>query len=44
MIACPEEIAFRLGWIGAQELRALAEPLAKSHYGAYLLDLLDEEV
>ena len=42
MISCPEEIAFRQRWIDAGHLRALAEPLAKSHYGKYLLDLLDE--
>ncbi len=41
-IACPEEIAFRLGWICAQELEALAAPLAKSSYGDYLLRLLQE--
>jgi glucose-1-phosphate thymidylyltransferase len=41
-IACPEEIAFRLGWISAQELEALAAPLAKSGYGDYLLRLLQE--
>jgi len=41
-IACPEEIAFRLGWISAQELEALAAPLAKSGYGDYLLRVLQE--
>ena len=35
-VACPEEIAFRHGWIGTEELLALAEPLAKSGYGDYL--------
>ncbi|NBD95624.1 MAG: glucose-1-phosphate thymidylyltransferase RfbA [Gammaproteobacteria bacterium] len=35
-VACPEEIAFRQGWIGADELLALAEPLTKSGYGDYL--------
>ncbi|RFF30077.1 glucose-1-phosphate thymidylyltransferase RfbA [Wenzhouxiangella sediminis] len=35
-VACPEEIAFRQGWIGANELLALAEPLTKSGYGDYL--------
>ncbi|HEX3595865.1 MAG TPA: glucose-1-phosphate thymidylyltransferase RfbA [Polyangiaceae bacterium] len=38
-VACPEEIAFRLGWIKKNELAALAEPLAKTAYGQYLLDL-----
>ncbi len=35
-VACPEEIAFRQGWIGGEELLALAEPLTKSGYGDYL--------
>ncbi|NTV94518.1 MAG: glucose-1-phosphate thymidylyltransferase RfbA [Thiobacillus sp.] len=39
-IACPEEIAWRNGWIGADDIRRLAEPLAKNQYGQYLLDLL----
>ncbi|MBF0372929.1 MAG: glucose-1-phosphate thymidylyltransferase RfbA [Alphaproteobacteria bacterium] len=38
-IACLEEIAFRMGWIDAARLAALAEPLAKNDYGQYLLDL-----
>jgi glucose-1-phosphate thymidylyltransferase len=41
MVACPEEIAFHSGWIDAEALRRLAAPLAKSHYGQYLLRLLD---
>ena len=41
-IACPEEIAFRSGWIDADALRALAVPLMPSGYGQYLLGLLDE--
>jgi glucose-1-phosphate thymidylyltransferase len=41
-IACPEEIAFRHGYIGRDELRALAQPLAKNGYGQYLLELLEE--
>lgn len=40
MIACPEEIAFRQAWIDAKQLEAQARPLAKNHYGKYLLDLL----
>lgn len=43
-IACPEEIAFRMGYIDAEHLRALAAPLAKSDYGRYLLDILEERV
>ena len=36
-IACPEEIAFRMGYIDAAQLERLAAPLAKSGYGQYLL-------
>ena len=43
-VACPEEIAFRSGWIDATQLEALAEPLRKSGYGQYLLALLHERV
>ena len=39
-IACPEEIAFRMGYIDAAQLEALARPLAKNGYGQYLLRLL----
>lgn len=39
MVACPEEIAFGLGWIGATALEKLAAPLAKNDYGKYLLGL-----
>jgi glucose-1-phosphate thymidylyltransferase len=38
-VACPEEIAFRLGYISIEQVRALAEPIAKNAYGAYLLNL-----
>ena len=41
-IACPEEIAYRMGYIDAAQLEALAKPLAKSGYGQYLLRLLSE--
>jgi glucose-1-phosphate thymidylyltransferase len=41
-ICCPEEIAFHQGFITAEQLEALARPLAKSSYGDYLLDLLRE--
>ena len=43
-IACPEEIAWRHGWIGAAQLQRLAQPLAKNGYGQYLLRLLQEKV
>ena len=39
-IACPEEIAFHQGWIDAQQMKKLAEPLLKSGYGHYLLGVL----
>jgi glucose-1-phosphate thymidylyltransferase len=39
-VACPEEIAFRQGWIHAEQLAALADPLKKNGYGQYLLNLL----
>lgn len=42
-IACPEEIAFRKGYINALELERLAQPLGKNKYGQYLLGLLAEE-
>jgi glucose-1-phosphate thymidylyltransferase len=42
MIACPEEIAYRQKWVDAAQLRALALPLAKTHYGEYLLRLLED--
>ena len=40
-VACPEEIAYGLGWISAEQLEALAHPLKKNSYGKYLLTLLD---
>ncbi|MBI3523297.1 MAG: glucose-1-phosphate thymidylyltransferase RfbA [Betaproteobacteria bacterium] len=43
-VACPEEIAWRLGWIDAAQLEQLAQPLAKSGYGSYLLGLLRDKV
>ena len=43
-IACPEEIAFRMGYIDAEQLAALAAPLEKSGYGLYLQRLLEGDV
>jgi len=43
-VACPEEIAFRQGWIDSSQLGQLARPLAKNGYGQYLLRLLEEKV
>jgi glucose-1-phosphate thymidylyltransferase len=42
-IGCPEEIAWRQGFLDDDQLRERAQPLAKSGYGKYLLDLLDDE-
>jgi glucose-1-phosphate thymidylyltransferase len=41
-VGCPEEVAWRQGWIGAEQLERLAQPLKKSGYGDYLLRLLQE--
>jgi glucose-1-phosphate thymidylyltransferase len=41
-VACPEEIAYRMGYIDAEQLLRLAKPLAKSGYGVYLEGLLNE--
>ncbi len=41
MVACPEEIAFNQGWISAEALAKLVHPLQKTHYGQYLMRLLD---
>ena len=43
-IACPEEVAYRQGYIDAEALKTLAEPLKKNGYGQYLLRLLDERI
>jgi glucose-1-phosphate thymidylyltransferase len=43
-VSCPEEIAYRSGYISAAQLEALARPLAKTGYGAYLLGLLADGV
>jgi len=44
MVACPEEIAYRSGYITAAQLEALATPMRNNAYGAYLLQLLRERV
>lgn len=43
-VACPEEIAYRQGWIAAEQLQVLAQPLTKNGYGQYLLRILKENV
>jgi len=43
-IACPEEIAYRLGYVDADQIRRLAEPLKQNAYGRYLLNMLNERV
>lgn len=40
-VACPEEVAWRMGWIDETQLRELAKPLIKSGYGKYLLDIIE---
>jgi glucose-1-phosphate thymidylyltransferase len=41
LVACPEEIAWRQNWISTEDVRRLAEPLTKSNYGKYLLQMLE---
>ena len=43
-IACPEEIAWRQGWIDAAQVERLADPMKKNAYGRYLLDVLRDRV
>ena len=43
-IACPEEVAYRMGFIDARQLEALARPLEKSSYGEYLRSVLSERI
>ena len=40
LVGCPEEIAYREGWISGEQLSKLADPLKKNVYGQYLLSLL----
>jgi len=44
MIGCIEEIAFRNGWISAEQLKKLAEPMKKTEYGKYLFKLAEGEI
>lgn len=43
-VACPEEIAYRAGWIDAAQVEALAAPMLKNSYGQYLMQLLRERI
>ena len=43
-VACPEEIAYRKGWVDAAQLEKLAQPMLKNPYGQYLMGLLSERV
>jgi glucose-1-phosphate thymidylyltransferase len=43
-VNCPEEIAYRNGWLTTERLLKIAEPLRKSGYGEYLLTLIDNKV
>ena len=41
-VACPEEVAYRQGWINTSQLEDLAKPLLKNQYGQYLMKILSE--
>jgi glucose-1-phosphate thymidylyltransferase len=43
-VACPEEIAYRAGWISREQLQALAHPLLKNGYGHYLMQIVNSQV
>ena len=43
-VACPEEIAFRAGWISAEDLAAMAKPMLKNGYGQYLMQIVQSQV
>jgi len=43
-IACPEEIAYRQGYITAEQVEKLAAPMRKNGYGQYLLNMLNERI
>ena len=42
-VACPEEIAYRSGWISAEQLKRLAQPMLKNGYGQYLRRVLTDK-
>lgn len=42
-VACPEEIAYRNGWVSAEDLEKLAQPYLKTGYGQYLIDIIREQ-
>jgi glucose-1-phosphate thymidylyltransferase len=44
MVACPEEIAYRYGYISAEQLEAMGNSMNNNSYGAYLLQLLRERI
>lgn len=43
-VACPEEIAYRSGWINAAQLEAMAQPIVKNGYGQYLMQILKDNL
>jgi glucose-1-phosphate thymidylyltransferase len=43
-VACPEEVAYRAGWISAQQLGRQAQPMLKNGYGQYLMQVVRERV
>jgi glucose-1-phosphate thymidylyltransferase len=43
-VNCPEEVAYRNGWLSEEKLREIAQPLRKSGYGEYLIKLIEERV
>lgn len=43
MVSCLEEIAFKLGWMSAEEVRRIAEPMKKNEYGQYLLRMIEQQ-
>jgi len=43
MIACPEEIAYRQGWITVDKVLGMAKPLNKNGYGQYLVKLIEDD-
>ncbi len=43
-VACPEEVAFRAGWISAEQLERQVQPMLKNGYGQYLIQVARERV